>query len=293
LGESELLHPANLHEFKMLSKKTNRSLQIGMAVDNDSVKLLGVDIGFSTKRPTTGLALLDGDKIHLAQAGTTWQSRASQIPRGFRASVIAIDGPLLPEGADNLVRRPCEAVFIHSPFHNRCKPGLSHWGLGLELRRASAEACAQFSRILRPGLECHEHVDYSGPIVEAFPNAFLAVLIPEPKLLSAPRLKRGRRFDWLYEQIATTGKLESILSESLDVPEQVWLRLRTERNHELRAALICLLTAALAAQRTAAIVGESTGGWFCLPPRSLWQPWATKGIETVAKRVAQKVLFLD
>jgi hypothetical protein len=46
-----------------------------------------------------------------------------------------------------------------------------------------------------PGLECHEHAAYSGPIVEAFPNAFLAVLTPETELLSAPRLKHGRRFD--------------------------------------------------------------------------------------------------
>jgi hypothetical protein len=102
--------------------------------------------------------------------------------------------------------------------------------------------------------------------VEAFPNAFLAVLIPEVELLSAPKLKRGRRFDWLYEQVATTGRLESALSQGLDMPDELWVRLRTEKDHELRAALICLLTAALAAQGTATIVGESTGGWFWLPP---------------------------
>ena len=37
----------------------------------------------------------------------------------------------------------CEALFIRSPFHNRCKPGLSHWRFGLQLRRASAEAHAR------------------------------------------------------------------------------------------------------------------------------------------------------
>jgi hypothetical protein len=49
-------------------------------------------------------------------------------------------------------------------------------------------------------------------------------------------------------------------------------------DHELRAALICLLTAALAAQGTAAIIGEPSGGWFWLPPWSLWQQWATQGL---------------
>jgi hypothetical protein len=50
-----------------------------------------------------------------------------------------------------------------------------------------------------------------------------------------------------------------ILSKKLDMPDELWVRLRAEKDHELRAALICLLTAALAAQGTAAIVGESTG----------------------------------
>jgi predicted nuclease with RNAse H fold len=66
-------------------------------------KLLGVDVGFSTKRSTTAIAVLDGDQIHLARAGTDWESRVSQIPSGFRATVIAIDGPLLPLGADHLL----------------------------------------------------------------------------------------------------------------------------------------------------------------------------------------------
>ena len=160
------------------------------------------------------------------------------------------------------------------------------------MRRASAEACLQFGRLLDPAFESRAYVDYKGPIVEAFPNAFLAVLTPEAELLSASKLKRGRRFDWLYEQIATTGELESILADRLDLPHEVWRRVRTEKNHELRAALICLLTAAFAAQGTAEAVGEPTGGWFWLPPGSLWQPWAIKGIESVTKRMALKSHFL-
>jgi hypothetical protein len=38
--------------------------------------------------------------------------------------------------------------------------------------------------------------------------------------------------------------------------------------------LICLLTAALAHEGTGAIIGEAEGGWFWLPPWSLWQPWS-------------------
>ena len=94
--------------------------------------------------------------------------------------------------------------------------------------------------------------------------------------------------DWLYEQIAATGRLELILSKKLDMPDEFWVRLRAEKDHELRAALICLLTAALAPQGTATIVGERAGGWFWLPQWSLWQPWAKQGLESAAKKMALK-----
>jgi hypothetical protein len=139
----------------------------------------------------------------------------------------------------------------------------------------------------------HKNVRYDGPIVEAFPNAFLAMLIPEVELLSAPKLKRGRRFDWLYEQTAMTGRLELILSKKLDMPDALWARLRAETDHELQAAFICLLTAAFAAQGTATIVGERTGGWFWLPPWSAWQDWAKRGLEGAAKRMALKGYSLN
>jgi hypothetical protein len=148
------------------------------------------------------------DRLSLARTGTAWESRKTGIPAGFQPTVIALDGPLLPRGADKLIRRPCESVFIHAPFHNRCKPGLCHWGWGLELRRASAEACARLSRVLGSSASNEEEVAVSraGPVVEAFPNGFLGVLMPEEELLSAPKLRRGRRFDWLCERMVTTGK---------------------------------------------------------------------------------------
>jgi hypothetical protein len=124
--------------------------------------------------------------------------------------------------------------------------------------------------------------------VEAFPNAFLGVLMPEVELVAAPKFKRGRRFDWLYDQMVTTGRLESLLSRNLDLPDKVWNRLRSETNHELRAALICLLTAGLAARGIATMIGEAEGGWFCLPPWLSWEPWATKGLESAEKRMALK-----
>jgi hypothetical protein len=84
--------------------------------------------------------------------------------------------------------------------------------------------------------------------------------------------------------MVTSGTLESLLSRNLDLPDVVWNRLQSETDHELRAALICLLTAALAEKGTAAIIGEAEGGWFCLPPWSSWGAWAKQGLENAEKK---------
>jgi hypothetical protein len=252
--------------------------------------LMGIDVGFSKTRRTTGIACLEGDHLTLERVGTAWESREAKIPKGFQPSVIAIDGPLVPLGSDQTIHRHVDFIFIHAPFHNRCRAGLSHHGAGLELRDASRDASTQFGRLLALSASANrDTICREGPIVEAFPNAFLGVLMPEVELLAAPRFKRGRRFDWLYDQMVTTGRLQSLLSRDLDLPDVVWNRLRSDTNHEKRAALICLLTAALAAKGTATMIGETEGGWFCLPPWSLWEPWATQGLESAAKKMALKV----
>ena len=47
----------------------------------------------------------------------------------------------------------------------------------------------------------------------------LPLLTPEFEFLSAPKMKRGRRFDWLYERNVATGRLESVFSKNLDLPD--------------------------------------------------------------------------
>jgi hypothetical protein len=87
--------------------------------------------------------------------------------------------------------------------------------------------------------------------------------------------------------------LESVLSKSLQLPDEVWRRLGSEKDHELRAALICLLTAALAAGGNAAIIGDLTGGWFWLPPWPVWQSWAKQGFNSVVRKMASNGQVID
>lgn len=248
------------------------------------MRLLGVDVGFSNRRKTTGIAWLDHDKLGCVKVGSAWEERKQAIPDGFVADFIALDGPLIPAGAPEDVNRRCERIFIRSPFHNRCKPGLSHWGVGLELRRAASLARDQFSQTLaESGPNGHEPVGSRDRIVEAFPNAFLGVLLEEDEFHNMPALRRGQRFDWLYDRVVKTGKLESTLSKELALPAIAWQQLREECDHERRAAFICLLTAAVVACDAATRIGDAEGGYFWLPQTSFWQGWAVKGLESAEK----------
>src|SRR4051812_11238352 len=104
----------------------------------------------------------------------------------------------------------------------------------------------------------------------------MGVLAPEAVFLSAPKLRRGQKFDWLYEVVVKTRALETSLRNTVRLPDIVWDRLATEEDHEKRAALICLLTAAAALQGAANWVGDPGGGWFCLPPWNRWQLGASE-----------------
>lgn len=244
------------------------------------MRLLGVDVGFSKTRKTTGVAYIDGSTVDVWKAGTSWEERKALIAEGFRPDVIAIDGPLVPATSDPLIRRTCEVMFIRKPFARRCKPGLSDSGYGLQLRRAASETCSQFRQLLddSDGSPTRAAITPRGPVVEAFPNAFLAVLLPEEAFSSTVNPKRGKRFDLLYQQVVDNKKLVAKLKQELRLPGTFWKLFAAEQDHEKRAALVCLLTAAFAARGTAKLVGDSRGGWFWLPPTHLWEPWAVEGI---------------
>jgi hypothetical protein len=94
--------------------------------------LIGIDVGFSVTRPTTGIACLEGNHLTPERAGTAWESREAKIPKGFQPSLIAIDGPSLPVGADQHIRRQCR-VHFHSrsvPQSLKTRPQSSWSGIG-------------------------------------------------------------------------------------------------------------------------------------------------------------------
>jgi len=144
------------------------------------MNLLGIDVGFSLLRPTTGMAWSVLGAADSAVAMADWKDRRQRLPSTQSFALAAIDGPLVSPYAPQTIKRGCESVFIRRPFHNRCKPGCSHFGTGLKLRMAALDTVEQIRLRLDPQLNSVRYGIIKGlAVVEAFPNAFLGVMVPD------------------------------------------------------------------------------------------------------------------
>jgi hypothetical protein len=254
-------------------------------IDLNTVSLLGIDVGYSKKRATTGIAWMLHGNVGAERTHTDAERRLSKIPKpqgGYRT--IAIDGPLLPAGASENHRRRCEQLFANGAFQKRCKPGYSDIGNGKQLRSA-AGTCAQQIQPLASRVpdfpEAQVVQDFN--IVEAFPNAFLGVLVSENVYAARGWLKRGK-FDWLYEHFVAHELIERIFNLLRWSNDDLRQRMKIETDHEKKAAFICLLTAIMAVSGKAAQIGDPQGGWFWLPPKELWASWAVEALENNVRK---------
>ena len=99
-------------------------------------------------------------------------------------------------------------------------------------------------------------------------------MLPDDVYHCMSRLKRGKKFDWLYDRVVELGYFKMLLDRLQLERKDLLDRCLKERDHEHRAALVCLLTAACSLAGVAKIVGDEDGGWFWMPPDELWQNWA-------------------
>ena len=249
--------------------------------------LLGVDVGFSLTRKTTGLAWRVGGRIEVSIAGSSWQLRQSVLPKGVQFSLAALDAPVI--ASEEILPRACEAVFYRRPFWNRCRPGLSHHGRGLNLRRAGRDAVLQFGSVLIPRTPIQNPKSIPRvPVIEAFPNAFLGVLLRERDYVATDQGRRQSKSDWLYDRAIEGGVLDRVLQHLGWDDRETRARVKSEKDHDKRAALVCLFTAGFAHTGDATIVGDIAGGWFWLPPKALWELWALEGLEEAVARSRQR-----
>lgn len=173
--------------------------------------IIGLDVGFSSKRLTSGVARLDANgALRLGHTTVEWESRR-QIAGPETAEIAAIDAPYTNAGEAE--GRSCERVFTLGAFQRRCKPGLSHVpGTGRSLRAAGWASAQQLKQIAPSRALATEFPRIDGcNVVEAFPNAYLGVRLPADVYTGMIGVRRGHKFDWLYDGWVELGLFRSLI----------------------------------------------------------------------------------
>lgn len=258
------------------------------------MNLIGLDVGFSAKKRSSGVARLNSGVVSVGCATASLKSRTALFGVD-EVDVAAIDAPVL--GRDSYDKRACERLFTLGCFQRRCKPGLSHVaGTGRDFRQAGQESARQLSEITS-GRELSAQfprVCEASNLIEAFPNAFMGVLLPGGCFDRIPKLRRGRKFEWLYDQCRKRNIFDSVINMigPATLPS-VLQYIKSNQNHDQKAALICLLTAAAVAAGRYTAVGDPAGGYFFLPPWKAWAPWARQEVETQRRRLESVEVWID
>ena len=250
------------------------------------MNLIGLDVGFSARRRSSGVARLTLGVVSVGCATASVESRAVLFGAD-EVDVAAIDAPIL--GRESFDKRACERLFTLGRFQRRCKPGLSHVpGTGRAFRQAGHESARQLSKIssARELLVKFPRVFGTRNLIEAFPNAFMGALLPGGCFDRMPKLPRGQKFEWLYDECLKRKTLNSVIDVIGGATRpSVLHHIKTNQNHDQKAALICLLTAAAVAAGRYTAVGDEEGGYFFLPPWEVWAPWARRELMTQRQRV--------
>jgi len=237
-------------------------------------RVLGIDVGFSQKRKTTGLCSLWWDEESIdwrcEVAGTDEASRLLALERLTlsRSSVIdavAIDGPLRPGLVYRVSYRAAECILSRGKIQRRGKPGPTNGGSGPKLH----EAATELAKLSMRHLEVRD-TDVTvkvcpAAIVEAFPNLFLGTLCEESEYPIEPAVHR-RWTDTLFPMV--TNKLEAVLVSLLPC-RRLDGSLELE-DHEDVAAFACAITALCVAAGQFEAVGSPDDGFMVLSAERFW-----------------------
>ena len=229
--------------------------------------VLGVDVGYSRDRRTTGLCLIsiDADSVRW-QCFNTFTDRDQRIhdlkrliPEGASLLGVGIDGPLVPDLKLTKNYRSADAFLSRGLFQKRGKPGQTSSRVGQDLHK-HATLLAQMALELEDGglLSIAEstHADsvHSSRIVEAFPTASLSVLLADDDFFPA-----GRKKSDVYWEIAMGKGYMSSLLQYLLPHARLSERLEGLSDHDHRAAFICALAALGVAKDQIRCSGGSRG----------------------------------
>ncbi|MET3924420.1 hypothetical protein [Devosia sp. 2618] len=239
--------------------------------------VLGVDVGGSLTRRSTAVC-----RLSWTPSAVSWtierctaepvQRRTSieRVVAGQALLAAAFDGPLA-RGFEAISRyRPAERMLTRGLGRHIGKPGQSNTPVGRALNE-QANACA--GAVLSLGVLAearHTEAIDRFAVAEAFPSAYLGLLLGDPAAVPAVRSNRS---DQYFAALAGHGTLSAIVRRFLPGRELATGPVAIT-NHDDRAAFVCALTALGLAGGDYCAVGDPYDGWIILPPMSLIAPWA-------------------
>lgn len=239
---------------------------------------LGIDVGFSTQVRSTGVCVIEPsarEPVRCAHVRTRETFGAMEDLLARREPVaVAIDGPLVPVGSPcasftevNRYRN-CERLLSGGIFQKRCKPGPTNSPRGLALHRQATKIAnvllGQFPRAV---------------IAEAFPNAFMGVMLSDAAFQSP--IRRGIKSDVFWTHcVRHTSLMQKLLGHLFErrTAKRIFEQVAPLENHDERAAFICALVARGAEQKVNHLIGDDADGRIALPPVIFIKPWALSAL---------------
>ncbi|MCL0102629.1 DUF429 domain-containing protein [Dehalococcoidia bacterium] len=245
--------------------------QSGVHADHGAV--LGVDVGWSEKKATTGLCLIEwtnlGVSLECCEARSDEDDRRDKLDRliqGRKLLAVGIDGPLIPRLGIVKEYRAADAFLSRGRFQRRGKAGPTNGGSGPKLHNHATQLAKLIINTRNVGPATYPYRIHDKAVVEAFPNAFLSVLHPDEGFPTKPKVKR-RWTDTLFPLVKQ--ELWQLLRGLLP-QHKACFSLDDIHGHEDRASFLCALTALCVAVARCVAVGNRRLGYIVLPPLEHW-----------------------
>ena len=257
--------------------------------------VIGIDVGCSPTRRSSAACRLDW-----SGSTVSWEIlrfRAIEPERERAIAQVAGDRPIVAAAFDGPVRRGFDIIGRYRTAERMLtrrlrpligKPGQSSAPVGKLLNR-DANECVRHV-VAHSNVQSATHrvpIDHRA-LVEAFPSAFLGVMIKDPQHLI---VRRADRSDTFFQHLAAAGVLNSLIEHCLP-GRRLALDLSSVVNHDDRAALVCALSALSVATGDFVAVGDDDG-WIILPPRRFIQPVQWTLLNDNAREERKGVLHVE
>lgn len=233
--------------------------------------VLGVDIGWSQRQPTTGLCLIKWSKgeveFSFSRASADEAERIrklNELVKGERLLAVGIDGSLIPGLRLTNRYRSAEALLSRGKFRHRGKPAPTSSKLGQLLHQEATRLARLVTRTQDIAPAKHLYKIHHKAVIEAFPNAFLGVLHSDKHFPTSQQVKR-RWTDVLFPRLR--HKIARLLRAIL--PHHHF-KLNRVQGHEVIASFVCALSALCLVAGKCVALGDKRLGYIILPPLEFW-----------------------